>query len=683
MLAGGELSGDIESSVQSAKSGGQPLADTIRHPMEQAFNADFSSVKIHTGSQSDSLNRSLSARAFTSGQDIFFRKGEYNPGSSGGQELLAHELTHVVQQNGRSVQRNVSSSSQRIQAKYVNAKVTWGGRTTFRAGQTLTFNVGQPDEYEQHRPDATKTGNSIKRGSHILVDDYGNGKAVPGGAADVLYRPAINTNIKTDNQNIPGQNIGWVKEDKVSYPENPTVANALKTKLGNILKAVPRYSRLLNTPETRDSLLKGAVRYEGGNNTWGGTQREEFARSLMLTESTVFPKIREGARFTGEMLHYWKNQLGPNVNITRLKFTESDLHEHGLGVVFTTFTKRGNRTSALWQKFAGNANQFEVVLKPEDKSLERALIGSQDDSVANQINDIAELDDDQKLTTIKMESTATHGSMIEKVDGESMAQKAKNLPVGQFLTETEDVSPAFYETMTFAFIAGIGDLHKENVMYGTDDNKPYLIDADNVIEHDQMEKQNFGANSQTGFGQKNRAEADEHRDAMRDMDHTYDKSALFTKLIEDDDVRERIFTIVRNALAGKSARVVPIGTGTWASKVNLYKGEDAVARTARINDCAREDYIVRGDNRAAGAGLIGNCNVGAGGGNYDQAEERTQLRQDFNGGIIPFYNYDFDSGHVTHNGQRIYTGQTVEEAIDSMEEKFEDASITQLLDLSF
>ena len=42
-------------------------------PMEQAFNADFSHVKIHTGNQSDTLNRSLSARAFTSGQDIFFR----------------------------------------------------------------------------------------------------------------------------------------------------------------------------------------------------------------------------------------------------------------------------------------------------------------------------------------------------------------------------------------------------------------------------------------------------------------------------------------------------------------------------------------------------------------------------------------------------------------------------------
>ena len=73
--------------------------------MEQAFGADFSGVKVHTDGQSDQLNQSIQARAFTTGQDIFFRQGQYDPGSKGGQELLAHELTHVVQQNGGAVQR--------------------------------------------------------------------------------------------------------------------------------------------------------------------------------------------------------------------------------------------------------------------------------------------------------------------------------------------------------------------------------------------------------------------------------------------------------------------------------------------------------------------------------------------------------------------------------------------------
>jgi len=111
MLAGGDLSGDVETAVSQAKSGGEPLNVNVRQPMENAFNADFSSVKIHTDSQADSLNRSLSARAFTTGQDIFFRSGEYNPGSTAGQELLAHELTHTVQQGAASVQRSRNRDS--------------------------------------------------------------------------------------------------------------------------------------------------------------------------------------------------------------------------------------------------------------------------------------------------------------------------------------------------------------------------------------------------------------------------------------------------------------------------------------------------------------------------------------------------------------------------------------------
>ncbi len=90
---------DLEASIQQARGSGQPLADSVREPMEQAFGTDFSGVKVHTDTQSDQLNQSIQAKAFTTGKDIFFRQGEYDPGSRGGQELIAHELTHVVQQN--------------------------------------------------------------------------------------------------------------------------------------------------------------------------------------------------------------------------------------------------------------------------------------------------------------------------------------------------------------------------------------------------------------------------------------------------------------------------------------------------------------------------------------------------------------------------------------------------------
>ncbi len=107
-LGGGEASADLESSIQSARGSGQSLDPSLQAKMGQAMGADFSGVKVHTDSQSDQLNKSIQAKAFTTGQDVFFRQGAYEPSSRGGQELIAHELTHVVQQNISAVQRRAS-----------------------------------------------------------------------------------------------------------------------------------------------------------------------------------------------------------------------------------------------------------------------------------------------------------------------------------------------------------------------------------------------------------------------------------------------------------------------------------------------------------------------------------------------------------------------------------------------
>jgi uncharacterized protein DUF4157 len=106
-VGGTEVSSELEVSLQRARGGGQSLPEKLRVPVEQVFGADFSGVHVHTGTQAHELSRSLRARAFTTGQDIFFRHGEYNPASAAGRELLAHELTHVVQQDGGTHVRRV------------------------------------------------------------------------------------------------------------------------------------------------------------------------------------------------------------------------------------------------------------------------------------------------------------------------------------------------------------------------------------------------------------------------------------------------------------------------------------------------------------------------------------------------------------------------------------------------
>ncbi|KEI67130.1 hypothetical protein A19Y_2176 [Planktothrix agardhii NIVA-CYA 126/8] len=110
-LGGGAVSTDIETTIQSAKSVGSPLDAGMQRKMGKAMGADFSGVKVHTDSQSDKLNRSLSSRAFATGPNLFFKQGEYNPGSKTGQELIAHELTHVVQQGATANHHSVQANS--------------------------------------------------------------------------------------------------------------------------------------------------------------------------------------------------------------------------------------------------------------------------------------------------------------------------------------------------------------------------------------------------------------------------------------------------------------------------------------------------------------------------------------------------------------------------------------------
>jgi hypothetical protein len=66
--------------------------------MENAFSVDFSAIRIHTDSNAIAMCREMGAQAFTNGVNIYFNKGKYNPNSAEGKKLLAHELTHTVQQ---------------------------------------------------------------------------------------------------------------------------------------------------------------------------------------------------------------------------------------------------------------------------------------------------------------------------------------------------------------------------------------------------------------------------------------------------------------------------------------------------------------------------------------------------------------------------------------------------------
>lgn len=89
----------IEPQIARSRGGGRPLSEPHRHDFEGRFGFDFGRVRIHADGEADPMSRSLGARAFTAGADIYFRQGEFRPETSAGRLLIAHELTHSIQQS--------------------------------------------------------------------------------------------------------------------------------------------------------------------------------------------------------------------------------------------------------------------------------------------------------------------------------------------------------------------------------------------------------------------------------------------------------------------------------------------------------------------------------------------------------------------------------------------------------
>ena len=94
---------DLENKLNNTKGGGSPLPETAKDFMESRFGADFSDVRVHNDSTAASMNQSIQVQAFTQGKDIYFNTGKYSPDSNEGRSLLAHELTHIVQQRGDEI----------------------------------------------------------------------------------------------------------------------------------------------------------------------------------------------------------------------------------------------------------------------------------------------------------------------------------------------------------------------------------------------------------------------------------------------------------------------------------------------------------------------------------------------------------------------------------------------------
>jgi len=156
----------VEQGINNSKGSGQSLPENTQQDLGEKMNADFSDVKIHTDEKAVQMNKEVGAKAFTHGNDIYFNNGQYNPTSNQGKHLLAHELTHTVQQ-GMGVQRKI----QKALGNPTKGKAGEYGQTVNASSRTLISDLTSPvTKGSTSRMEVHQTGDEI--GPSGAVESY-------------------------------------------------------------------------------------------------------------------------------------------------------------------------------------------------------------------------------------------------------------------------------------------------------------------------------------------------------------------------------------------------------------------------------------------------------------------------------------------------------------------------------
>ncbi|MFY9269856.1 MAG: DUF4157 domain-containing protein [Candidatus Manganitrophaceae bacterium] len=142
-----EADDQLQERLDALAGSGQAMPQGVKREMEASFGASFDRVRIHTDGEAARISRSLHAEAFTYGNDIFFGAGKYEDTTEGGRGLLAHELTHTLQQTGihlKAIQRRGGATVGQLS---INSNVVNAGLTAGHAWLAYTPNAGPMTTY--------------------------------------------------------------------------------------------------------------------------------------------------------------------------------------------------------------------------------------------------------------------------------------------------------------------------------------------------------------------------------------------------------------------------------------------------------------------------------------------------------------------------------------------------------
>ncbi|MEM9543286.1 MAG: DUF4157 domain-containing protein [Cyanobacteria bacterium P01_E01_bin.42] len=233
---------DFESSLSRGQGGGSPLGNETQDFMESRFGTDFGGVRVHTDSNAVQMNKDIGAQAFTHGQDIYFNSGKYNPGSSSGKELLAHELTHTVQQSGGSVQAKYQQEEnsergtklEKAQGRPLPVESDGDEHKELKKGETQEQRVrSQLDKETQETKEAKKQDNSTKEAKQSLDKSLpANGEKESAQTQPLEAPKSEGQNVAPQN-NSTGEKSGQQTESKAPSPPTTNEAPSGDTNSAN------------------------------------------------------------------------------------------------------------------------------------------------------------------------------------------------------------------------------------------------------------------------------------------------------------------------------------------------------------------------------------------------------------------------------------------------------------------
>lgn len=271
LSGGGEkvASNAVSSKINSSKGGGNSMGSDTLNFMESRFGTNFSEVKIHTDSNAVQLSRDLNAQAFTVGNDIYFNEGKYNPNSTSGKHLLAHELTHTVQQSSQLI-NEVNSVRLRTPIQQIS-KFSDTGHYII---EEYALSRGGLDATAIARINSANTTDQITRVKDMydLTDEQVN----------AIKNASLRGELRLNGEEIDGIHRGNVQRD---YSQLPLVLNAL------LLNRIDRFGGY-SAREHFDNFD-----FDEENNRWRARAFEPFGNFDLQLRNTHFGLQESRRRF--------------------------------------------------------------------------------------------------------------------------------------------------------------------------------------------------------------------------------------------------------------------------------------------------------------------------------------------------------------------------------------------------